>query len=407
MRPPRMTTLLGGLSVCAWMTTVVLTQSGVTDAPTGFDGESNGFIVNVGTDPETQFFDEAAEEFTGPETVDDGLGPVFNGVGCGECHTTPVLGGTSQTFERRAGRFDGSRFFEHPGGSLIQDRAIDARFQERVRANHNVIALRSSLSVLGDGFIECINSNDLLNNQQRQPNSVRGTFIQVPLLEAPGQRRGGRFGWKNQHASLLSFAADAYKNEMGITSPLEPVENLFHDEAYPDGVDNTPDPEDDGADVQLFADFMRSTKAPPVDEDVFNSPEAQAGLSLFRQVGCAQCHTQRYVTSPPGTNINGGRFTVPPALGNKRIQPFSDFLLHDVGTGDGIVQNGGPATRNMLRTPPLWGLRTRGRLMHDGRSHSAFDAIQKHGGQANAARNAFNSLNSTNRGFLLTFLSAL
>ncbi|MGH9345776.1 MAG: di-heme oxidoredictase family protein [Vicinamibacterales bacterium] len=400
MPPRRMTTLLGVVAMSVWMSAVVLSRSHLEEAPAGFDGESNGFITGAA-------FEEAKEEFTGPETIAEGLGPVFNAAGCGECHTTPVLGGTSQIFERRAGRFDGQTFFDHPGGSLIQDRATDPRVQERVLAGHNVIALRSTLGILGDGFVEAIDSNTLVAIRNSQPSSVRGTFIQVPVLEAPGNNRGGRFGWKNQHASLLSFSADAYKNEMGITSPMQLEENSFNGEPLPAGTDPLPEPEDDGADVQLFADFMRSTKVPPVDPFIASSSSAILGSSLFDQIGCARCHTREIVTAPPGTIINGGQFQVPAALGNKIIRPFSDFLLHDIGTGDGIVQNGGQSTRNQLRTAPLWGLRARGRLLHNGGSHNTNDAIQRHGGQATASRNAFNSLSSTDRNRVLTFLSSL
>jgi len=400
MRSRRMTTLLSVLAVCAWTTSVVLTQSGPREAPAGFDGLSNGFITGAG-------FAEALEEFTGPETIADGLGPVFNGAGCGECHTTPVIGGSSQTFERRAGRWDGSRFTDHPGGSLIQDRAIDHRVQERVIVGNNVIALRSSLSILGDGFVEAIDSNDIVDVARSQPSSVRGRVIEVPVLEAPGQTRVGRFGWKNQQASLLSFSADAYNNEMGITSPMQMVENNHNGRALPPDLDLFAEPEDNGEDVQLFADFMRSTKVPPVDMVIASSSDAIRGSSLFNQIGCNQCHTRQFVTARAGTRINGGAFRVPAALGNKIIRPFSDFLLHDIGTGDGIVQNGGAGTRNQLRTTPLWGLRTRGRLMHDGRSHNTNDAIQQHRGQATAARNAFNSLSSNDRNRVLVFLSSL
>ena len=408
MRVRRVTRVLGVLGVAALATSLTLTRAiavnGPTEAPTGFDGASNGFIM--GPD-----FEEAKEEFTGPETEDDGLGPVFNGAGCGECHTTPVLGGTSQTVERRAGRFDGVNFFEHPGGSLIQDRALSPDLQETVQPNHNVIALRATISVLGDGFVEAISSNDLVANRDTQPRAQRGTLIEVPVLEAVFARRrdttrAGRFGWKDQHASLLSFSADAYKNEMGITSPLEPEENTFNGRAL-GARDRIPDPEDDGADVQLFADFMRSTKAPSVNSDIARLSDAQAGSTLFNQIGCAVCHTRTFVTVAPGTLINSGEFRVPTALGDKIIHPFSDFLLHDIDTGDGIVQNGGGRTRNMLRTAALWGLRARGRFMHDMLSHSVADAIQRHGGQAEEAQKAFNALSSSNRRKVLVFLSSL
>ena len=95
------------------------------------------------------------------------------------------------------------------------------------------------------------------------------------------------------------------------------------------------------------------------------------------------------------------------ALGNKVIQPFGDFLLHDGGTGDGIVQNGGAATRNMVRTAPLWGLRARSRFMHDGMSFDLTSAIMRHSNQGAAARNNFKALPSRSRDKLLTFLSSL
>ena len=123
-------------------------------------------------------------------------------------------------------------------------------------------------------------------------------------------------------------------------------------------------------DVELFALFMRSTMAPPRDLARAATPNAQAGSTLFNSIGCATCHTREIVTAPPGTLINGGALKVANALGNKRIRPFGDFLLHDIGTGDGIVQNGGQSTRNKIRTAPLWGLRARGRFMHDSLSFS-------------------------------------
>jgi CxxC motif-containing protein (DUF1111 family) len=232
---------------------------------------------------------------------------------------------------------------------------------------------------------------------------MRGQLINVAVLEAPGQTRIGRFGWKAQQASLVSFAADAYLNEMGITSPLQPKENSSNGNEVPD--DGILD--DEGADVELFALFMRSLKAPPRYAELANTPDAIAGSTLFNQVGCNVCHTRSMTTAEPGTPINGGAMLVSRALGNKRIQPFGDFLLHDIGTGDGIVQNGGSSTRNKVRTAPLWGLHARTRFMHDFLSQSIDDAIQRHGNQAESARRAFNGLSRTERGRLMTFLRSL
>jgi len=105
--------------------------------------------------------------------------------------------------------------------------------------------------------------------------------------------------------------------------------------------------------------------------------------------------------------INGGAFAVPTALGNKIIHPFTDFALHNIGTGDGIVQNAGQSTANQMRTAALWGIRGRNRLMHEGLNITIFDSIQLHAGQATTARNNFNSLSATSRNDLIAFVLSL
>ena len=235
---------------------------------------------------------------------------------------------------------------------------------------------------------------------------MRGQFIQVPVLEAGNLVRGGRFGWKNQHASLLSFAADAYLNEMGITSPLQPNENTSNGRPV-DAFDKVLDPDNDGQDVEAFARFMRATKAPPRDEALAATPDAQRGDQLFTLIGCDVCHVRTIVTAPAGTVINQGAFTVPAALGGKAIHPFGDFLLHNVGTGDGIVQNGGQSTRNKVRTAPLWGMRTRDRLMHDGESLSRNEAILRHAGEAALVIFNYRNLSAVDKNALITFLNSL
>jgi CxxC motif-containing protein (DUF1111 family) len=396
----------------------VETQNGAIDAPAGFDVASNGFAeefcarqVALTDSPNSPMipgvecsFDTAAEEFAGPETVDDGVGPVFNATGCGECHIAPALGGGSQIMERRAGFFNGFSFLDHPGGSLIHDRANSMRDLETViESRANVFTFRGSQSLFGDGFVETISSNTLESIASEQPPSIRGQIINVPVLEKPGATRTGRFGWKAQQASLVSFAADAYLNEMGITSPLQPTENTSNG----DPVDDDGVVDDEGVDVELFALFMRSLKVPPRNAQLASTGDAIAGSTLFNQIGCDNCHTREIVTADPNTPINGGAMRVSRALGNKRIRPFGDFLLHDVGTGDGIVQNGGASTRNKVRTAPLWGLHARTRFMHDFQSHSIDDAIQRHGNQADGARDAFNGLSRTDQRRVLTFLRSL
>ncbi|HMJ25524.1 MAG TPA: di-heme oxidoredictase family protein, partial [Pyrinomonadaceae bacterium] len=272
-------------------------------------------------------------------------------------------------------------------------------------------------------FIECISNTSLQNNVAAQPAAQQGTLTQVPVVEANNTLRIGRFGWKAQHASLLSFSGDAYLNEMGITNkfdgfggrsssdpnagttenPASTAEGVIQVTGPP--FDPVADPEDDGGDVLAFADFMAATRAPGRQSPI--PAAAVRGDSLFNSVGCNVCHTRTFTTAAPGTSINGGAFTVPTALGNKIIHPFTDFALHDVGTGDGIVQNAGQSTANQMKTAPLWGIRARNRFMHDGLNVNVSESIQRHAGQATAARNAFNALTAAQRADLLAFVLSL
>ncbi|NOT63385.1 MAG: c-type cytochrome [Acidobacteria bacterium] len=388
----------------AYWSRVIGQQPQVTEAPTGFDNKTNGMSDQATFDHDREVFEER-------ETAEEGLGPVYNAQGCIECHQNPVTGAASQIAVMRAGHRDAQgNFVAAPGGSLIHDRAIDPSVQEYVPNGENIRTLRMSLSTLGDGYVEAIADETLIEIARRQARETRGEIagqvIQVPLLEAPGQTRVGRFGWKNQHASLLSFSVDAYLNEMGITSFLAPTENTSLGRSVA-AFDQVADPEDAEGEVNLFAQFMRATKAPARDVALANTAEARAGAQVFNVIGCAICHTPTIQTAPPGTSFNGGNFVVPPALGNRVIHPYGDYLLHDVGTGDGIVQNGDRTTANKLRTPPLWGLRTRYRLLHDGSALTYEEAITRHRGEAGSVINRYRLLNEQQRAQLMRFLRSL
>jgi CxxC motif-containing protein (DUF1111 family) len=375
-----------------------------TEAPAGFDGQTNGFLTQAQ-------FEAARSTFEDREEISNGLGPVYNAQSCTECHQNPLTGGISQVTEMRAGhRAPNGAFVDAPGGSLINDRAIDAAIQETVPPTENVRTFRTSLNTLGDGFVECIDDATLQAIAASQPGQsagfIAGQVIQVAVFEAPGQMRVGRFGWKNQQASLLSFSADAYLNEMGITNRFLTTENTSMGNSVA-AYDTVADPEDTANDIDEFAAFMRATKAPPRDTVLAATPAAVAGSNLFDQIGCAVCHVRTIITAPAGTPINGGAFTVPPELGNKMIHPFGDFLLHDVGTGDGIVQNGGQGTANKMRTAPLWGVRTRSRLMHDGEAETFRDAILRHLGEATPVTIRFLFLSQSDQQKLLAFLKSL
>jgi CxxC motif-containing protein (DUF1111 family) len=379
-----------------------------TEAPAGFDNLTNGFEPQASMDADRAVFDETQQ-------VADGLGPVFNAQACKDCHHVPVSGGSSEVLDVRAGFFDGTTF---TGGSLIHAHAIDPSVQEHVPPGDNVVSSRIALNTLGDGFVEALPDSAFTDAQAAQGSAGLnpGTIIRVPLLEAPGVTRIGRFGWKDQHASLLSFAADELVNEIGLTSPLEPNEATSNgrDVSFLNAVNGVPAIQDPGtaqnpfgADVEAVTRFMRSTKVPPRDATLAAAANAQAGAQIFNSVGCALCHVASQATAPAGTVVNGGRLVLPAALGNKLFHPFSDFLLHDVGTGDGIVQNGGQATRNKIRTPPLWALRLRAKLLHDGSALTLADAILAHAGDATPVINNYLVLSSTQRNQLTAFLKSL
>jgi CxxC motif-containing protein (DUF1111 family) len=383
----------------------VTAAAAATEAPAAFDNKTNGFLPQGTFDADRAIFEEE-------EGIADGLGPIFNHTSCRNCHLNPVSGGPSQVFELRAGHFDGTNFIPHPGGDLIQENAINAAIQERVLEGNEVRTFRTSTNILGDGFVEAVTNETLLAIRSAQPSSVRGTALQVDMFEAPGKTRVGRFGWKDQHASLLSFSATAYLAEMGITSPFQPHELTSAGRSVA-AFDSVPDPEDDGEDVDAFAAFMRATKAPPPDATLAATADAINGRKRFSDIGCAVCHVASIVTSPVGNVINGGTFTVPAPLANKTIHPYSDFLLHNVGTGDGIVQTTAlpdtlpQFTRNIMRTAPLWGVRTHTRLIHDGRAFTFNEAILDHAGQATDAVNRYRALSAAQKREIVRFLESL
>jgi CxxC motif-containing protein (DUF1111 family) len=409
------------------------------EAPTGFDNGTNDFVKQPQHDADRATFEVRDE-------IKDGLGPVYNAQACSECHQNPISGSVSQINELRAGHLDEfGNFVDAPGGSLINDRAIDPKIQERVpplfsagiEKDEPVRTTRTSLNLLGDGFVEAVPNEFLLNIAANQPNDaasghlVHGQAIRVPIEEImPDQRRRcriGRFGHKDQHASLLSFSGDAYLNEIGITNRLFLMENtslgrdvsafdpIPNDSTLPcDPVTGTPPPgqntfcgEDPERDIDAFTQFMRATKAPARDEDIAKTDEAIKGDELFHKIGCAVCHSDTLITAQEGVVINGGTFKVPAELANKIIHPFGDFLLHDIGTGDGIVQNGGQKTRLKVRTAPLWGVRVHTRLMHDGLSLTFFDAIKRHDVEAKVVTDNFLNLSPADQRYIIIFLESL
>ncbi len=413
----------------------------LSEAPAGFDNKSNAVV-----DDQTHQSDQA--NFEHVEVIADGLGPLYNGQSCRECHQSPVTGGVSQVTELRVGhkgRDDKFQNAEIPinhgseiikGRSLVNQRAIcpnaafpDVEILERVPDSETIRTFRTSLGLLGDGFVEAVDDSTLINISNRQckqdHGKICGLIVRVPILESPGETRVGRFGWKSQHASLLSFSGDAYLNEIGITNRLFPdeVTNLCNTVAEP----NDKAGADGLADIDRFARFIRATKAPMRDAQQASALTAKAGETLFAKIGCDICHVPKLTTAPEGTVINGGKFTIPAALGSKAFHPYSDFLLHDIGTGDGIVvameEHYGKgmyqtqwrdfsveayqAAANRMRTAPLWGVRMQPMLMHDGASLTFRDAILRHRGEASDVTGRFEKLSAVDQDAIIVFLKSL
>ena len=418
---------LSFITVAAVAVVGIIAQQAVTEAPAGFTtptlGENPGSqsVSNGVAEPPGDTFALDQAQFERRHDPSTGLGPVFNATACAECHQNGVTGAASQITEIRAGHRDRNGNFVNPkvlvnggansisGRSIINDRSICPQAQEHVPDSEDVRTLRAVLNTLGDGFVEAVDDRTLLAIAANQPAQsdglIHGEAIQVPILEAQGHTGVGRFGWKDQDPTILSFAGDAYLNEMGVTNRLKPKDVTSVCKVTSDPEDK---PDNLGlADIDHFAQFIRGTQVPPRDTELAAMPDAIAGQQIFTTVGCSTCHVPTLTTDRAGTKINGGSYTIPEALGNKIIHPYGDFLLHDVGTGDGIVQAGPKDTANKLRTPALWGLHIKSRFMHDLGSLTLGDAIQRHGGEAQGVITRFNGLGHEEQEQLLTFLRSL
>jgi CxxC motif-containing protein (DUF1111 family) len=382
----------------------------VSEAPSGFDDKTNGFVTQA-------VFNAGMGAFNKHYFERDGLGPVFNLQTCLRCHQFPTIGGAGLITLVRAGSFDGKKFTAPAGGTLIHFSGVPPTLVEKLLPEFNVVSKRTATSILGAGFIEALADDTLRAIASQQPRKsqgkIRGQAIGVSVLESPGSQRLGRFGWKNSHASLFSFTGDALRNEIGITNPLYPTENSFNGKSVAE-YDKAPDPEVDLRRLETISNFLRATKAPARIAELAETSEALAGEKIFASVGCAICHITTLKTMPVGSVTNGGKLTINEALGDKIIHPFSDFLLHDVGTGDGIVENGSQDTRNKIRTAPLWGLGMRIKrlgdnlaLMHDGGSPTVEKAILRHAGEASVVMDEYQKLTGEKKRLLLAYLSSL
>ena len=348
-------------------------------------------------------FRACSAAFVAAEDIPGGLGPVFNDTSCVNCHDQGAVGGGDNRLETRYGQVINGVFnpLTQFDGTLVHARGI-GRFNgvdfvgEVVPPEANVVTGRRVNPLFGLGLVDAVPDQTLQDLARLEQDLSPATAGRANVVTdvASGQPRVGRFGWKCQIGTVLTFTGNAFLNEMGITTPFFPHENcpqgncalLAANPARTNPNDTTETP-------MMFADFITMLAPPP--QRRFTGA-AGAGEVLFLGVGCADCHVPSLRTgSSPVAALDGAVFF-----------PFSDFLLHNMGAlNDGIAQSG--AAGQEMRTAPLWGARIRKSFLHDGRVRTVQDAILAHDGQGLAARDRFASLGRREKDDLVAFINSL
>lgn len=432
--------------------------------PINLDGFGAPLPAVANSYPDLAIFATGQLNFKEIDSIPE-LGPLFNGTTCTGCHSQPATGGGGlfineirvrnntdpgpvhifavDNMLRNGPQSQGSRPIFAAGISAeplgcqitVPGCQLSACQNEEVskttfntnlptcdptsadyKSGGNCVVGRAALPLFGDGLVEAVSDQTFEQLAESEPASIRGTVKKV-TEKFTTIAHVGRFGWKDDHAFLRGFSGDAYLNEIGITNPDNPTDTSscalgvtqYGLTLEDTGVEDTTDP-DGRADIDRFSDFMRALAPPPT---LPQNSSSLRGAALFAQIGCAGCHTPQLTTaSDPASFIpasTGGvaiSATLNRALAHQVFHPFSDFLLHDMGSlGDGIVS--GAATATMMRTAPLWGVRAQSVFLHDGRAGDLPTAISMHDGQGKAAAAAFNALSASQQADLVNYLSTL
>lgn len=334
----------------------------------------------------------------------DGLGPVFNERACSDCHNAPSAGGGSARLVTRFATRTGGVFdpLTSLGGSLLQDHAIGGNgpgqqhtfVPEQVPPQATIVVHRRTTPLFGLGLVDATPDSvfvTLAALQAARADGVAGRVNMTDNLRA-GTKTVGRFGWKAQVPTLFQFSGDALLNEMGITTPDFPNENC------PQGncAELTFNPQPGINDVNntlTITNYMSLLAAPNRGP---STADSLAGEQIFESIGCSECHVGTLTTGSSSIAL----------LDHQTYHPYSDFLLHDMGSlGDGLEM--ASSTGAEMRTEPLWGLRFVTRYLHDGRATTLDEAITAHDGQGSAARNRYTALTATAKAQLTAFLRSL
>ena len=346
-------------------------------------------------------FTRGEEGFIRSFTEEEGLGPIFNNPSCVSCHP----GNGRGTPDLALIRFNiGHDLIPDMGGPQFQDKAIPGVPYEVLPAGVDT-SLRLPPPVFGMGLIENIPVEAILsyvdeNDANEDGISGRPNWVTppdyVPSAEiggGPGQQFG-RFGRKASVSSLVQQVAQAFHQDIGITSSFIPVEHSAVG-------DIVPDPEISELTVMEIVIFLRLLSPPPRGEI---TPEVKNGEVLFEKIGCASCHVPTMQTGPSPIS----------ALNEVSVHIYSDLLLHDMG--EVLADNRPDASANgrEWRTAPLWGTRLVADFLggtpfylHDGRATTLEGAIRAHGGEAQETKEAFFNLSETEQRAILAFLKSL
>jgi CxxC motif-containing protein (DUF1111 family) len=333
-----------------------------------------------------------------------GLGPIFVASSCGTCHAGDGKGHPFSALTRYGQTDSTGNQFSDQGGPQLQHLAIPGFVPEQLPAGAT-----SSLFIppanTGLGYLELVSDADILAMADPQdldgdgisgiPNYIALAPFVVPAANAipRGGKYIGRFGRKAGAYNLLNQTANAYHQDMGIASAFIPIDILTGEAS---------DPEVQTQAVIDVVFYLQTLKAPiqrtPENADVV------AGKQLFEQIGCEKCHRSTLQTG----------FSDVAALSYVPFHPYTDLLLHDMGSGldDGYTE--GTALTSEWRTTPLWGIGLSADsqggslyLMHDGRAHSLREAIELHGGEAAASKDQFQQLTETEKNAVIQFLNSL
>lgn len=402
------------------------------------------------TGHELEIFRKGKVLFEHDFVPEEGLGPVFNGRSCFECHGKPVAVGLegqdltktgvvrigaispatplSSNLSKAKQLVDSFSFsgLITKGGPSLERRSVTLEFPSRypsgcvvevgvVPLGAQFISLRHAGPLLGLGLIEAIDDETIMRNMMRQakhtPELVGRTNPAADPLTLT--TNVGRFGWKAQNSNLLLATAEVLNNEIGITTFIQNTPRSGSGIVdFPECIAFylPPEPNDEGKKLVLLTAFQ-ALLAPPAPLTL--TKEGSRGKAIFKQLQCAVCHTPELPTAAvvyipnPGSPFPALHYMEVKALESQPVRLYSDLLLHDMGAklADGIVQS--TARGGEWRTTPLWGIRFKKFFLHNGSAKTVEQAILAHGGQALNVKTAYESLPHKDKKAVLEFLSSL